>query len=103
MYIYIYIQYLGRDHVGLSQNNVSPNPSVESRIHDRPMCLGRMSAMLSPLSLTRSRLNQQLVVNNALHEQTGSGTGRRLDTLCTFPLNFKILPHLFGGDVMTSN
>ena len=27
-YIYIDIQCLGRDHVGLSQNNVSPNPSV---------------------------------------------------------------------------
>ena len=28
IYIYIDIQCLGRDHVGLSQNNVSPNPSV---------------------------------------------------------------------------
>ena len=55
VYIYIYIQCLGRDHVGLSQNNVSPNPSVESRIHDRPMCLGRMSAMLSLLSLSPGR------------------------------------------------
>ena len=27
-YIYIDIQCLGMDHVGLSQNNVSPNPSV---------------------------------------------------------------------------
>ena len=55
IYIYIDIQCLGMDHVGLSQNNVSPNPSVESRIHDRPMCLGRMSAMLSLLSLSPGR------------------------------------------------
>ena len=28
IYIYIDIQCLGKDHVRLSQNNVSPNPSV---------------------------------------------------------------------------
>ena len=44
--------------------------------------------------LTRSRVNQELVVNNARCEQAGSGTGRQvgLDTLCTYLLNFEILP-----------
>ena len=40
----------------------------------------------SPLSLTRSRLNQELVVNNALRELAGSGTGRGLDTYVHIPL-----------------
>ena len=44
---------------------------------------------LSPL--TRSRLNQELVVNNACCEQAGS-VQVGLDTLCTYPLNFEILP-----------
>ena len=44
---------------------------------------------VSPLSLTRSRLNQELVVNNALREQAGSGTGRGLDTYVHIPLTSK--------------
>ena len=30
--------------MGLSQNNVSPNPSVSNFKEDRTMCLGRVSA-----------------------------------------------------------